>query len=120
MKRSTSLYCHLLFGGGWLSLATAAAEQVCLADGQCFADDQEARDHYHPGKQVEMYLDAPYSVSFGESQQVAGDNWKDTLEVISKTKEYMIEVFNNDTLRSVRNECKCRHEFCSFWAAIGR
>jgi hypothetical protein len=119
MKRS-SLYCYLLLGGGWLSLATAA-EQVCMADGQCFANDEEAHKHYYQGKKVEMFLDAPYSdFSFGEAQQVAGDKWKETLEVTSKTKEYMMEIFVNDTLRSVRNECKNRNELCSFWAAIGR
>ena len=32
---------------------------------QSFANYEEAINHYHPGKKVEMYLDAPYSISFG-------------------------------------------------------
>jgi hypothetical protein len=118
--KPSSLYCYLLLGGGWLSLAAAAAEQVCMVDGQCFANDEEAHNHYQTGEKVEMYLDEPYSATFGEAQQVAGVNWKETLEVISKSKEYMMEIYNNDTLRNVRNECLVRNELCSFWAAIGR
>lgn len=116
------LPCFLFLGACWLASVAADAiveEQVCLANGQCFANDQEAHLHFYPGKQVEMVLEEPHSVTFGEPQQVAGEKWKETLANIAKTKEYMIEVFNNETLRSIRNECKVRNELCAFWAAIG-
>ena len=87
-------------------------QQVCPGeDGVCFANEQAAAAYYEPGRKVE--------IDFGEAQQVAGEKYQDTLDVIRTTKEYIAKVRTDDTFLEVRKECKCRNELCSFWAAIG-
>ena len=46
-------------------MTVLAEEQVCMADGQCWADENAA-DGYH-------YQVVDFSISFGEDQQVAGE-----------------------------------------------
>jgi hypothetical protein len=91
--------------------AAAAEEQTCTEEGVCFANDEAAKEYYHDGRSV--------PIDFGDDQQVAGEKWQKTLDVIATTKEYIAQVQVNETLVAVRNECKVRHELCSFWAAIG-
>lgn len=52
------------------------------------------------------------SVQFGVKQVAEGKNKEESLEIISKSIEYMKEP--RDTTR-----CKNQHEFCSFWATVG-
>lgn len=85
---------------------------TCTEDGSvCFASDEAKRDYYYKG--VNIPLD------FGDDQVVAGDEWAITLGVIQKTKEYMKQVAVDDKYKEVRDECRVRHESCSFWAGIG-
>jgi hypothetical protein len=111
MKR---FYNLLLLVSLWSRLAKAAevAEQTCTAEGICFANDDEAAEYYEKGKFIE--------IEWGEKQQVAAEHWKKTLEITTKTKDYMSMVARNETMRDIRKECKCRNQLCSFWAAIGR
>jgi prolyl 4-hydroxylase len=60
-------------------------------------------------------------VSWGQTQQVTGAKAQETLQVIERTRKYMTEqVFVDDRLALVRNDCKLKFELCSFWAAIGK
>jgi prolyl 4-hydroxylase len=110
--------------GTCLSSATATNEekeeegrgQICYPDGNCFGSIEEADQKYQNEKNV-VKLEKP--VNYGEPQQVAGPKWLQAMEVVQKTNEYMENVFQNDTTKSFRNDCKCRHELCAFWAAIG-
>lgn len=74
--------------------------------------DSERDAYYHSALR---YID----IDFGENQQVAGETWRETIAVIDKTLEYMKHVRTNRTFDHVRADCRCRHELCSFWAAIG-
>lgn len=101
-------------------LAAASKEQVsdqtCSnADGQsqCAVDVSEPPDVDY--EHEIHYID----IDFGQKQQVAGKDWKKTLDNLEKAKAYMKTVHSNSTLRSVSNDCQCRNELCSFWAAIG-
>ena len=74
--------------------------------------DSEADDYYHAEVR---YID----IDFGEPQQVAGESWRETIAIINKTKDYMKRVRTSATFDNVRSDCRCRHELCSYWAAIG-
>jgi hypothetical protein len=103
----------LLCSGGLLIVVSSAEEeQTCTAEGVCFNSDEEAKKHYFNGRLVD--------IDFGEPQQVAGEQWKNTLDVVAKTKEYMVQVRRNMTMAPVVNDCKLRNALCSFWAAVGR
>ena len=110
------IHFFLFIGCAW-----AEEEQVCTAQGECFADEEAMGKYYAAGTTEKMYIGAPHDYSFGEDQKVAGDQWRDTLDNVERTREYMVGVFNNQTLdNKVKYECKCRHELCSFWATIGK
>ena len=74
--------------------------------------DREADVYY---KAAVRYV----NIDFGETQQVAGETWRETIASIERTIEYMNVVRNNRTFDSVRAHCRCRHELCGYWAAIG-
>jgi hypothetical protein len=95
---------------------TAKTGQLCFPDGSCFDTIEEAANKYSKGVNF-VSLDEP--VHFGDRQQVSGEHWKSTMDVIVKTQQYMQGVFMNDTMKGYREECKCRHELCAFWSAIG-
>lgn len=86
-----------------LSIAFAD-DETCAADGTCPSD-------------VESYV----PVSWGQAQQVAGSKAQETLQVIERTRKYMTEqVFVDDRLTLVRDDCKLKSELCSFWAVMGK
>ena len=94
--------------------------QICFPDGNCFSSEEDAAAKYRTSLDSYVKLDIDgRSVNYGDDQQVAGSHWKSTMDVIMKTNEYMAKVFQNDTAKSYRNECKARHEQCAFWAASG-
>jgi hypothetical protein len=85
-----------------------AEEQTCSADGSCTVAEMPNRPGF-------------VKVAFGEDQQVAGPEAATTLQVIETTTRYMAEqVSVGEDFALVRDECKLRHELCSFWAAIGK
>jgi hypothetical protein len=112
-RSNVNAWWLLLLWSGLLVVvvAVSAEEQTCTAEGVCFNSDEEAAKHYWKGRLVD--------VNFGEPQQVAGEEWKKTLDVIAKTKEYMVQVRTNATMAPLVKECKLRNPLCSFWAAIG-
>jgi hypothetical protein len=114
MKARSSVYGWwlLLCSGLLVVVVVSAEEQTCTAEGVCFNSDEEAKKYYSNGRLVD--------IKFGEPQQVAGEHWKKTLDVVTKTKEYMVQIRKNATMASVAKDCKLRNALCSFWAAIGR
>jgi hypothetical protein len=85
-----------------LSIA-CADDETCAADGSCPSGVE--------------YV----TVSWGQAQQVAGAKSQETLQVIERTRTYMTEqVFVDDRLALVRNDCKLKFELCSFWAVMGK
>ncbi len=85
-----------------------AEEQTCSADGSCTVTEMPNRPGF-------------VKVAFGEDQQVTGPEAAVTLRVIETTNRYMAEqVSVGEDFALVRDECKLRHELCSFWAAIGK
>ena len=94
-----------------LSIVCAEEQQTCSADdGSCTTVVSEMPNR--PGF---------VEVAFGEDQQVGGSEAESTRRVIETTNRYMTEqVSVGDDFALVRNECKLRHELCSFWAAIGK
>jgi len=92
-------------------LQPVVADEVCHAEGVCFASEAEAHDYYSNGVHI--------PIDFGEDQSVAGADWKKTLENLEKSKNYMKEVVVGPEFDGVRKNCMIRNEFCSFWAAIG-
>ena len=88
------------------------SSQSCSSEGVCFADEVSLHQHYvTEGSNVE--------IDFGMPQKVQGAEWRDTLERLELAREYIEKVKVNETMASVQAECQCRHELCSFWAAIG-
>ena len=85
--------------------------QSCV-DGQCAATDLDLQQYYQGAKR---HVD----INFGEKQEVGGEHWRITLDNLEKTRDYMKTVRADRNLLSVRNACQCRHELCSFWAAVG-
>lgn len=102
--------------GGSAAAEDSNGAKLCIPDGSCFDSLEAATSKFGTGTTF-VYLDEP--APFGERQQVAGVNWKDTLGVLAKTREYMTGVFQNETMKGYRKECKCRNELCAFWSAIG-
>lgn len=94
-----------------LLLSTVCAEeQTCSADGTCTSSVSDMPNR--PGF---------VKIAFGEDQHVIGEEAEATRRVIEKTNRYMVEeVSVGEKFALVREECKLRHELCSFWAAIGK
>jgi len=92
-------------------LRSAVADDVCLADGVCFASKAEAHEYYYNGVIV--------PIDFGEDQSIAGKDWKEGLDNIEKAKKYMKEVVIGPEFDGVRKGCVIRNKLCSFWAAMG-
>lgn len=90
--------------------------RLCFPDGSCFDSMQEADVHY---KTQTHHVPLSTPVNYGEPQQVAGPDWYKSMQIVQSTNTYMTEQFQNDTAKPYRDECKCRHELCAFWAAIG-
>jgi len=95
---------------------------LCFPDGECFDTLNEAEIKYKPpaGRSTTIEMEVPKS--FGDAQEVGSANplyLTKTLEVLAKTHDYMVGLFQNDTAKSYRDECKVRHTLCSFWAAVG-
>lgn len=88
-------------------------EDHTCAGGQYYADADNDLDYKY--STTKDYFD----IDFGEKQEVGGKKWRETLDNLEVTKKYMEMVRTNRTLQSVRNDCKCRNQLCSFWAAIG-
>ena len=103
---------------GFLAEASQSPEgqelepQSCV-DGQCAATDLDLQQYYQGAKR---HVD----INFGEKQEVGGEHWRITLDNLEKTRDYMKTVRADRNLVSVRNSCQCRHELCSFWAAVGK
>lgn len=91
-------------------------QQLCFPDGNCFNTLEKAKAKYQDSINF-VSLDEP--VPFGDKQQVSGEQWQATMDVIVKTQQYMAGVFKNETTKAYRDGCKCRHELCAFWSAIG-
>ena len=95
-------------------------DDVCFPDGKCFNSIEEAEIDYknkHDQKQAfKMEIRTP--TKFGEAQEIALDSNQQqsyitkTLEVLSKSHDYMIEIYKDDTTASFRRECKLRNELC--------
>ena len=58
------------------------------------------------------------TTDFGELQQVSGDDWKATVDVIEKTIHYM-KTETGNLPNDVLDKCMNRHELCAFWVALG-
>ena len=78
MFRLFSFVPFLLCTGSFRSIA---ADEVCHAEGVCFASETKANEYYSKG----VYI----PIDFGEDQSIAGENWKATLENLEKAKKYM-------------------------------
>ena len=94
-------------------------KQVCFPDGSCFGSLAEAVSHYH-GKTDLIPLQVPSS--YGEAQRVDSreiETNEKTLEHLAVTHEYMTNLYQNETAKSFRDECKLQHDSCTFWASIG-
>ena len=94
---------------------------MCLPDGKCYdsLDDMVEAYPYSPEEKfVNIELTSP--MEFGDAQQIAGPNKKEMLKLLSETYDYMLnDVFNNETAKSYRYDCKLRNELCTFWSSIG-
>jgi hypothetical protein len=90
--------------------------QFCYPDGNCYDTLEDAATKYKNSINF-VSLDGP--TPLGDKQQISGEHWQSTMDVIVKTQHYMAGVFKNDTMKGYRNECKVRHELCAFWSAIG-
>lgn len=108
MTRLLPFFPFVLCAGIFQSVV---ADEVCSADGVCFASEAEAHDYYSNGVLV--------PIDFGEDQSIAGADWKKTLENLEKSKKYMKEVVSGPEFDGVRKNCIIRNELCSFWAAVG-
>ena len=95
-------------------------DDVCFPDGKCFNSIEEAENDYknrHDHKQASK-MDIRTPTKFGEAQEIALDSNQQqsyitkTLEVLSKSHDYMIEIYKDDTTASFRRECKLRNELC--------
>ena len=95
-------------------------DDVCFPDGKCFNSIEEAEIDYkkkHDQKQA-FKMDIRTPTKFGEAQEIALDSNQQqsyitkTLEVLSKSHDYMIEIYKDDTTASFRKECKLRNELC--------
>ena len=95
-------------------------DDVCFPDGKCFNSIEEAEIDYknkHDQKQA-FKMDIRTPTKFGEAQEIALDSNQQqsyitkTLEVLSKSHDYMIEIYKDDTTASFRRECKLRNELC--------
>ena len=95
-------------------------DDICFPDGKCFNSIEEAEIDYknkHDQKHAfKMGIRKP--TKFGEAQEIALDSNQQqsyitkTLEVLSKSHDYMIEIYKDDTTASFRKECKLRNELC--------
>lgn len=64
--------------------------------------------------------DNPDDSTYGEIQKFDGDKSLETQQRIQEVNDYMFnKVFVKPEYKSVRKECKNRHELCAFWAVIG-
>jgi len=102
------------------STTQQSKDDVCFPDGKCFNSIEEAEFYYknkHDHKQA-FKMDIRKPTKFGEAQEIALDSNQQqsyitkTLEVLSKSHDYMIEIFKDDTIASFRKECKLRNELC--------
>jgi hypothetical protein len=107
------------------STSTSSTQQqskddVCFPDGKCFSSIEEAEINYknkHDEKQS-FNMDIRKPTKFGNAQEIALDSNQQqsyitkTLEVLSKSHDYMIEIFKDDTTVSFRKECKLRNDLC--------
>jgi hypothetical protein len=96
--------------------------KLCLPDGHCWDGLETALAEHFPSNKVDgegtkVSLIKP--VPFGDAQIVAGVDHAKTVQVLGDTYQYMVEIYSNDTAKSFRDGCQCRHENCAFWAAIG-
>jgi hypothetical protein len=97
----------------------APSKELCLPDGHCWVSLDKALEERFNNKPDGVHVELSKPVPFGEAQQVAGADNAKTVQVLSETYEYMVSVYNNETTKSFRDGCQCRHEHCAFWAAIG-
>uniref|UniRef100_A0A7R9W675 ShKT domain-containing protein n=2 Tax=Pseudictyota dubia TaxID=2749911 RepID=A0A7R9W675_9STRA len=86
---------------------------------QSCADDLEG-DHSEMSQFCGAKEKLPADIDFGVEQNAEGDTADQVLKLIESTKRYFQnEVLVKPEYESVRDECKNRHELCSFWAHIG-
>jgi hypothetical protein len=90
--------------------------KLCFPGGGCFATLDEADEKYGRGVH---FVDLDDPVDFGDPQQVSGNDWRATMDVLARTQGYMRDVYRNETMKKYRKECKCRDKLCAFWSAIG-
>lgn len=92
---------------------------VCFPDGECFESLDEAVWHYRQfTKTVELIVPKNY----GQAQNVDASDpyaYEKILETLAATHEYMKELFQNDTAKDYRDQCKMNHNDCTFWASTG-
>jgi hypothetical protein len=102
------------------STTQQSKDDVCFPDGKCFISIAEAEINYknkNDHKQA-FKMDIRKPTKFGEAQEIALDSNQQqsyitkTLEVLSKSHDYMIEIFKDDTTVSFRKECKLRNDLC--------
>jgi len=108
-------------GGTCINRTGHHLESFCFPDGECFGSLEEAEISYNdPNKSTHMQMAVPTSLGERQSvKSVSGHYYKETLEVLARAHDYMLDLFQNNTARSFRNECKLHHELCAYWAAIG-
>lgn len=115
--------CNAAAGGTCPSETEAHSETKshCFPDGSCFDSILEAGKKYHDPSSISFVpMDIPKP--FGESQELNPtdpENYTKTLQVLSKTHDYMVDLYQDDTAEVYRSHCKVNNKLCAFWAAIG-
>jgi hypothetical protein len=96
-------------------------KQMCLPNGICYDSlDDMVKAYPYPDEQKFVNIELTSPMEFGDPQQIAGPNKKEMLQLLSETYDYMLkDVFQNETAKSYRNDCKLRNELCTFWSSIG-
>jgi hypothetical protein len=96
-------------------------KQMCLPNGKCYDSlDDMVKAYPYPDEQKFVNIELTSPMEFGDPQQIAGPNKKELLQLLSETYDYMLkDVFQNETAKSYRNDCKLRNELCTFWSSIG-
>ncbi len=92
---------------------------LCFPDGECFEALDEAVWHY---RQFTEAIELILPKNYGEAQLVDSTDpyvYEKTLKTLASTHEYMKELFQNDTAKDYRDQCKMNNSACTFWASVG-
>jgi prolyl 4-hydroxylase len=99
---------------------SSASTQTCSSlDETESSNDNDSNDD--DDKSFDPNFDGYVENSWGEPQQVTGEEGLKTQRVLQKIYTYMTEevMVNDEKFAAVRKECKLRDKLCAFWAAIG-